>query len=33
MQLPAEVSRRASLAQVISASLMSCGLKIEEMVR
>jgi hypothetical protein len=26
-------SRRASLAQVMGASLMTCGLEIEEMVR
>jgi len=33
MQLGAAVSSRASLAQVIGASLMTCGLEIEEMVR
>jgi hypothetical protein len=33
MPLPDAASSRASLAQVISASIMTCGLEIEEMVR
>jgi hypothetical protein len=33
MPLAAAVSHRASLAQVMAASLMTCGLEIEEMVR
>jgi hypothetical protein len=33
MPVPAAVLRRASLAQVIAVSLMTCGPEIEEMVR
>jgi hypothetical protein len=33
MPFPGAVSSRASLAQVMDARLMTCGLEIEEMVR